>query len=94
MIPSRYFSAEYCFEGVPHPFRVVCGKGGPLVYSGMPRRLKRYYGRGHLHFITCSCYRRLPLLGSARARSVFVKVLGEDRINVMITGLAIVILVI
>ncbi len=45
----------------------------------MPRALKRYYGFRHLHFITCSCYRRLPLLGSARARGVFVKILGQVR---------------
>ncbi len=45
----------------------------------MPKRLKRYYGSRHLHFITCSCYRRLPLLGSARSRSVFVKILGDVR---------------
>ena len=45
----------------------------------MPKRLKRIYGFGHLHFLTFSCYRRLPLLGSARARNVFVEVLGEAR---------------
>jgi putative transposase len=45
----------------------------------MPKRLKRIYGFGHLHFITFSCYRRLPLLGSIRARNAFVKVLGEVR---------------
>lgn len=45
----------------------------------MPRKLKRYYGQGHFHFITCSCYRRLPLLGRARARTVFVRILGEVR---------------
>jgi putative transposase len=28
----------------------------------VPRGLKRFYGCGNLHFITCSCYRRLPLL--------------------------------
>lgn len=45
----------------------------------MPKRLKRIYGFGHLHFITFSCYRRLPLLGSAHARNVFVQILGEVR---------------
>jgi putative transposase len=45
----------------------------------MPKGLKRYYGQKYLHFITCSCYRRLPLLRSARARNVFVKILGEVR---------------
>ncbi len=41
--------------------------------------LRRVYGFGHLHFITFSCYRRLPLLGSARARNVFVQALGRVR---------------
>ena len=45
----------------------------------MPRRLKRYYGQGDLHFVTFSCYRRLPLLGSRRARDVFVMELGRVR---------------
>ncbi len=45
----------------------------------MPKRLQRIYGFGHLHFLTFSCYRRLPLLGSARARHVFVRALGEVR---------------
>ena len=45
----------------------------------MPRGLERRYGHHHLHFVTFSCYRRLPLLGSKRARNVFVKVLGEVR---------------
>lgn len=45
----------------------------------MANKLIRHYGRGHLHFITFSCYRRLPLLRSVRARNVFVKILGEVR---------------
>jgi putative transposase len=45
----------------------------------MPKNLKRYYGKGDLHFITFSCYRRLALLGTVRARNVFVKALGEVR---------------
>ena len=28
--------------------------------------LVRYYGTRHLHFITCSCYRRQPQLHTAR----------------------------
>src|SRR5262245_39658779 len=43
----------------------------------MPAGLKRYYGRGDLHFVTFSCYRRLPLLASERARNAFVKVRAE-----------------
>jgi putative transposase len=45
----------------------------------MPKGLKRYYGRGDLHFLTFSCYRRLPLLGTARARNAFVAALAKIR---------------
>ncbi len=45
----------------------------------MPKNLRRYYGKKHLHFITCTCYRRLPLLGTARARNAFVKILAQTR---------------
>jgi putative transposase len=45
----------------------------------MPAGLKRYYGKGHLHFITFSCYRRLPLLKTGRARDIFVKELAKIR---------------
>lgn len=45
----------------------------------MKHRLERRYGMGHLHFITCSCYRRKPLLGTARARDLFLTTLNEVR---------------
>jgi putative transposase len=45
----------------------------------MPTGLSRRYGQGHLHFITCSCYRRLPLLESVHARNILVRILGEVR---------------
>jgi putative transposase len=45
----------------------------------MPKGLHRRYGLRHLHFITCSCYRRMPLFASARAKNLFVKILGEVR---------------
>jgi len=45
----------------------------------MANKLIRIYGRGHLHFITFSCYRRMPLLRSVRARNVFVQILGQVR---------------
>jgi putative transposase len=45
----------------------------------MRRKLKRYYGAGHLHFITCSCYRRQPLLGTAPRRDLFLTVLEQVR---------------
>ena len=45
----------------------------------MPAGLHRSYGAHHLHFITCSCYRRLPFLKTARVRDVFLSVLEETR---------------
>ena len=45
----------------------------------MPFGLKRHYGRGDLHFLTFSCYRRLPLLKTMRARNLFVQALGKIR---------------
>jgi putative transposase len=54
----------------------------------MPKGLKRYYGQRHLHFITCSCYRRLPLLRSARAKNIFTEILADvrERYNFTLVG--------
>jgi putative transposase len=40
---------------------------------------KRYYGYGDLHFVTFSCYRRLPLLATARRRDWFLRALEAVR---------------
>jgi putative transposase len=45
----------------------------------MPRGLHRTYGAHHLHFITCSCYRRLPFLATARGRDCFLSILEQTR---------------
>ena len=45
----------------------------------MPDGLKRYYGRGDLHFVTFSCYRRMDLLGTKRVRHLFVEELARVR---------------
>ncbi len=45
----------------------------------MPSGLYRTYGAHHLHFVTTSCYRRLPLLNSARDRDRFLSILEETR---------------
>ena len=45
----------------------------------MPTGLKRLHHTGYLHFITCSCFRHLPLLGSPEARDLFVNILKETR---------------
>jgi REP element-mobilizing transposase RayT len=56
----------------------------------MPKGLRRRYGLRHLHFITCSCYRRLPLFSSARTKNMFVKILGEvrDRYGFSLAGMS------
>jgi putative transposase len=56
----------------------------PVLHVGswvvlVPIKLKRYYGRNDLHFVTFSCYGRRPLLDTAFARNVFVKVLDAIR---------------
>lgn len=38
-----------------------------------------YYGHGDLHFVTFSCYRRLPLRASARRRDMFLRVFEAVR---------------
>jgi putative transposase len=45
----------------------------------MPTGLTRIYGQGHLHFITFSCYHRLPLLKEAPSRNTFVQELSLTR---------------
>ena len=54
----------------------------------MPWGLKRYYGFGHLHFITWSCYRRLPLLSDAASRDLLLTVLERmrDRYRFVVIG--------
>jgi hypothetical protein len=34
----------------------------------VPNQLRGYYGAGYLHFITTSCYRRMPLLARPQCR--------------------------
>ena len=41
--------------------------------------MHRYHGNRNLHFITCSCYRRQPHLGTARRRDLFLALLEETR---------------
>jgi REP element-mobilizing transposase RayT len=45
----------------------------------MPKSLKRYYGSGDLHYITCSCYQRKRWLGTDQQRDLFLKILEEVR---------------
>jgi putative transposase len=53
----------------------------------MVKNLKRYHGRGDLHFVAFSCYRRIPLLRTIGARNLFVKALGaRDRYKFSLVG--------
>jgi len=45
----------------------------------MPAGLHRTYGAHPLHFITCSCYHRLPLLSQSRSRDRFLAILEQTR---------------
>jgi len=45
----------------------------------MPKGLRRFYGGGDLHYITCSCYQRKPFLGSASRRDLFLKIFEQVR---------------
>jgi len=45
----------------------------------MTRKLKRFYAAGDLHFVTCSCYRQQPLLGTPHRRDLLLAVLEQVR---------------
>ena len=52
---------------------------GSIKFLSMPKGLRRFYGGGDLHYITCSCYQRKPFLGSASRRDLFLKIFEEVR---------------
>ena len=58
--------------------RVLTLLAALLISMRIP--LRRFYGRGDLHFVTFSCYRRLRLLGNRRAKDCFVRVLDQVRL--------------
>jgi putative transposase len=72
-----------CYHGISSPQGYDAGvphtPGLRVGFLKMPKGLKRYYGQGHLHFLTFSCYRRLPLLRTARARKIFLTALEKIR---------------
>jgi putative transposase len=45
----------------------------------MPKGLRRWYGGGDLHYITCSCFQRRPFLCSASRRDLFLKIFEQVR---------------
>jgi putative transposase len=50
-----------------------------LENSSVTENLIRFYGQCHLHFITCSCYQRRPLLDTPQKRRIFLRTLNEVR---------------
>ena len=67
---------------VPHSCAFFAhGWGGTynLLKTSMPSRLKRYQTDSSYHFLTFSCYHRLPKLNNDRARVVFEQVLEAVR---------------
>ena len=79
-LPSLIFSSR--FETAGAPSLRFC-KGGydaaDTMRFVMPSGLHRTYGAHHLHFITCSCYRRLPFLNRAQSRDCFLSILEQVR---------------
>jgi putative transposase len=51
----------------------------------MPWSLERYQQTGDLHFLTFSCYKRRPLLGTPNARNRFEQSLEETRLRYKFT---------
>jgi hypothetical protein len=45
----------------------------------VPNKIHRYYGAGYLHFITTSCYQRMPLLAKPQNRDLLLQVLEQVR---------------
>ena len=45
----------------------------------MPAGLHRTYGAHHLHFVTNSCYHRLPLFDAPEARDRFLRIFEQTR---------------
>ena len=47
----------------------------------MPMGLVRFQQTGHFHFVTFSCYRRLPHLGAPASRDLFERSLEKMRVR-------------
>ena len=58
----------------------------------MPSRLKRFHQTNDFHFLTFSCFRRLPLFGEAEVRMLFLTELENARIQYQFGVLAYVVM--
>jgi len=58
----------------------ACGMLISIIFSTVPGGLRRIHGGGgNLHFISTSCYRRDPTLGSGRSRDLFLEIFEQVR---------------
>jgi hypothetical protein len=75
------FSLPVPEKRVPRPCAFCKGGYDAACTIGfvVPSGLHRTYGAHHLHFITSSCYRRLPFLRTARCRDTFLTILEQTR---------------
>src|SRR5947199_10583146 len=55
------------------------GPGDVVTMLRMPWCLKRFQQARCVHFLTFSCYRRAPLLGTPRSRDIFEQTLERTR---------------
>jgi putative transposase len=58
---------------------VTVNRGAEEYLCEVPRGLHRFQQSGDLHFITFSCHRRAPLLGTPHARRTFEETLEQVR---------------
>lgn len=47
----------------------------------MPKLRAAVYGKGHLHLVTCTCYRKAQKLAEEKHRNVFVRLMEELRVK-------------
>src|SRR5437867_8035959 len=67
-------------ESTPRNLRALrLGPGDGVTMLRMPWGLKRFQQARCLHFLTFSCYRRAPLLGTPRSRDIFEQTLERTR---------------
>jgi len=77
---TRLFPASSIWESKVEIGPDITSRAVVLVYPRpMPWGLKRYYGTGGLHFITCSCFGREPVLGTPERRDLLLTVLEQMR---------------
>jgi putative transposase len=55
----------------------MCLRSPDGYHGPVPTHLRRYDEPGHAHFLTVSCYRRLPFFGTAELRTTVVRCMAD-----------------